>query len=185
MKATNPGGQLVDIPECYISIPGTNGADPFQISFNNLPELSDAKSASYADEPVIGRSTPIKAYSHSETRTISCTIHLIAVSGTGQGDIQKNLQILRAIQSCSYPQDGTNDTPFFPPPVCKIKCGQLLGSDGVCVVLKSYSVRYPTDVTWDQTTLIPYKFDIETNWDVVYRTSELPGQERIMTDGWI
>jgi hypothetical protein len=45
--------------------------------------------------------------------------------------------------------------------------------------LKSYSVKFPTDVVWDQDFYVPYKFDVDTSWDVVYRSSELPGQERI------
>ena len=51
------------------------------------------------------------------------------------------------------------------------------------MILKSYSVKFPTDIAWDESTLLPYKFDVDTSWDVVYKSMDLPGQERIFQTG--
>lgn len=178
MRATEKGsGKLQEIPDCSISVPGFG-----EIRFNNLPDISDSKSVAYNDEPVIGRAVPLKTYSHSENRAISLTIHLLTLS---RGDAVKNLKYLRALESCAYPRDGNSSLPFKPPPVCKIKCGSLLGDDGVCVVMKNYSVRFPVDMPWDTRTqtYLPTKLDVETTWDVVYNSENLPGQERILRSG--
>ncbi len=174
MKATTAGGSLQNIESCHITIPEFGS-----IELNVLPDITDGKSASYNDEVIIGRSFPIKTYSHSENRSISMQLHFIV---TEESDIQKNLEYLRAIESAVYPRDGKG-APYSPPPVCNIKCGRLLGDNAVCVILKSYSVKFPTDVAWDENTYVPYKFDVDTTWEVVYKSSELPGQSRIMTFG--
>jgi hypothetical protein len=177
--ATIPGGMLKPIDNCYIIIPLMDGE--FVLTFNNLPDMTDAKSASYNDEVVIGRASPIKTYSQSDNRTISMQIHMIVSS---PDDIQDNLASLRALQSATYPRDGANGAPFVPPPVCRMRCGRLLSNEGeLCVILKSYSVKFPTEVAWDESTFVPFKFDIDTNWDVVYKSSDLPGQDRIFTLG--
>jgi hypothetical protein len=123
-------------------------------------------------------------------------------------DIQDNIRALRLIESAVYPMDDPR-FPYRPPPVCRIECGQLLGGAEpgtgnrmpVCVILKSYSVQFPTDVPWDNgakvqapaslaaaasnrgyvggATFLPYKFDLTCNWEVVYPSEDLPGQERI------
>ena len=211
-NATKKGGDLVNLPNCFIQIPVprpvnvSSGSDctvgnntPGLICLNALPDISDNKSASYNDEAIMGRSTPLKTYSHSETRTISMQLHFYTIK---QGDSQKNLTYLKLLESIVYPRtDNTGTLPFIPPYVCTIQCGSLLSSDSngnplpICAVLKSYSIRFPTDVAWDSQTYLPYKFDVDTNWDVVYSTdsnsvnnlgtpqSGLPGQERIMQFG--
>jgi len=179
-KATTPSGDLIDLKECYIIIPVGTGFQKFTLS--SLPEISDSKSAAYTDEPIIGRSFPLKTYSHSENRVISMQIHLFVRQ---KADVYFNLQILRALQSCTYPRNDKTGigAPYIPPPICQIKCGRLLGDISLCVVLKSYSVKYPTDVPWDEDTYTPWKFDIDTNWEVVYKSSDLPGQDRILQLG--
>ena len=174
-KATTPAGDLINIEDCGIFIPNYG-----IIRLHSLPDISDSKSASYADEPIIGRSFPLKTYSHSENRQVNMTLHLFVRK---QGDISDNLLVLRAIESAVYPREGSNGAPFIPPPVCQIKCGELLASEPLCVILKSYSVKFPTDVAWDEDTYVPYKFDIETTWEVVYKSSDLPGQSRILSIG--
>ena len=173
--ATQPSGDLMNLEDCWILIP-IYGI----VRLHSLPEISDSKSASYADEPIIGRSFPLKTYSHSENRQISMTLHMFVRK---QGDISLNLLVLRALESAVYPRQGSFGVPFIPPPVCKIKCGELLASEPLCVILKSYSVKFPTDVAWDETTYCPYKFDIDTTWEVVYKSSDLPGQFRILATG--
>ena len=176
--ATTVGGALVAIPNCYIKIPSGSGSE-FELKFNILPDISDSKSATYSDEPVMGRSSPVKTYSHSDNRQITMQIHMMV---TSPGDVDYNLRALRAVQSAVYPRHGMN-SPFVPPPVCRIKCGRLLAEDDLCVVLRNYSVKFPTEVAWDEDSFVPFKFDIETSWEVVYKSSNLPGAERIFQLG--
>jgi hypothetical protein len=178
-KATLPGGPLVEIAnaqgksDCWLQIPPRP-----KIYFRVLPEISDQKGADYSDESVIGRSSPLKTYSSSQNRSIGMQIHFVV---SHPDDVNINLDHLRWIESAVYPRTGNlAGAPYVPPPVCQIKCGTLLADFPLCVVLKSYSVKFPTEVAWDSTTFCPFKFDVDTNWDVVYRTSRLPGQERIL-----
>lgn len=174
-KATLPGGPLIEIADCYVNIPGFG-----KIVFNNLPDISDSKGADYNDETVIGRASPLKTYAQSQNRTISMQIHMIV---SQPSDTQYNLQALRAIQSAAYPRVGASGAPFIPPPICRIKCGNLLADEELCVVLKQYSVKFPTEVAWDENDFTPFKFDIDTSWDVVYKSSDLPNQQRILQLG--
>lgn len=192
--ATIIGGALVPIKDCYVIIPcedcdngfsgraaeyASNGE--FKLIFKTLPEIGDSKTASYNDEQVIGRASPLKTYAQSDNRTISLQMHMIVSSPE---DVDYNLAALRAIQSAVYPRKGHNGAPFVPPPVCRMKCGMLL-TEGqeLCVILKSYSVKFPTEIAWDESTFVPYKFDIDTQWDVVYKSMDLPGQDRIFSSG--
>lgn len=180
MKATVPSGDLIDLKDCWIYIPNFG---KFNLSI--LPEISDSKSATYADEPTIGRSSPIKTYSHSDNRAISVKIHLIVKKS---GDAEINLRILRALASATYPRNITNSSPYLPPPICQLKAGRLLGDNPLCVILKNYSVNFPIDVPWDIDTYIPWKFSVDTSWDTVYSNNDdpqkgLPGQERVLNFG--
>lgn len=184
--ATIVGGALVPIKDCYIKIPCEDCGDSasggeFDLTFKVLPEISDQKTVSYNDENVIGRASPLKTYSQSDNRTLSIQIHMVV---SEESDVDYNLMAMRAIQSAAYPRKGHNGAPFVPPPICRIRCGKLL-SEGqeLCVVLKNYAVKFPTEIAWDEQTLLPYKFDIDTSWDVVYKSADLPGQERIFTSG--
>lgn len=205
MKATNLGN-LNPLNQCEIIVPKpkinfievsdwfkwdvTGKEKVYKIVLNNLPEISDTKNAIYNNEGIIGRSAPLYTYSHSGDRTISLQIHLFALKSI---DCEKNLQALRIIQSALYPRNeqalisaGGMAAPYKPPPICKIKCGNLLArNEYVCVFLQSYSVKFPTDVAWDETTYCPYRFDIDTTWTVCYTSSELPWQNRIIQTGYI
>ena len=171
-KATFSTGILREIQNCYIDIPGFK-----RKLLNNLPEISDSKSAHYNAEGIIGRSSPLHTYSFSDTRTISVQFHLFVVI---LDDFPANRDFLRAIESCTYPRIGD---PYLPPVVCKLKCGQLLGDEDLCIVLQNYSVSFPTDVAWDDYYLMPYRFDISTNWWVVYSSPDLPDNTRIINSG--
>lgn len=176
-KATTPTGTLKNIEKGYLQIPGLQE----KIYFNNLPELTDSKSAVYNSEGIIGRSSPLHTYSHSDTRQISLQLHFLVIE---KSDIEKNLRQLRAIQSCVYPREGTGGASFSPPCVCKLKFGDFLAKDqDLCVVLQQYSVRVPTEVAFDEETLCPYKFDVDTSWWVVYTSTQLPVASRIMNTG--
>lgn len=174
-KATRPSGDLLELDNCYIKFGGR------EIRMKVLPDISDSKSAAYNDEPIIGRSFPMKTFSHSENRTISWTMHCVVCTNA---DLQKNMDDLRALESLVYPRDVAGAAPYGPPPIAKIRCGQLLSRDeDLCVILKSYSVKFPTEVAWDEQGYIPYKFDIDLTFETVYESSELPGQERILQTG--
>ena len=190
-KSTSSGGSLIPIEDCYINISG------YEIPMYILPDISDGKSAEYSDTPVIGRSTPIKTFSNSGIRTISWTAYfMITQENMNDNAImdsfsparsirsqtaETNLFYLRLVQSAVYPRSGGSAAPYAPPPVCSIRCGKLLRENGdTCVILRSYSVKYPTDVAWDERTKIPYKFSVDMQWEVVYSSENLPGQEKIM-----
>lgn len=183
MKATNDGS-LAPIPSCTINIPSAG-----TIELNNLPDISDSKSAVYNNEAIIGRSFPLYTYSHSGDRSISIQLHFFVVD---KNDAQKNLGYLRWLQSAVYPRDGgQNGAPFTPPPICQIKCGSLLAgnpqsgssSQPLCCVLQSYSVKFPTEVAWHEETFCPFRFDVDTSWLVVYTSNDLPFQDRIVSSG--
>jgi len=177
--------------DCSITIPSDSG--PVVIVLNNLPEIADSKSASYADEGIIGRAMPLKTYSHSENRVISTKLTFFTIQPgdyTTPGTTDYNLAALRALESAVYPRDpssnnslAANGLPYSPPPVCSIQCGQLLGNQPLCAVLTRYSVDFPTDVAWDEATLLPYKFTVDCEWHVVYTNSNLPGSDRILGTG--
>lgn len=189
VKATN-SGKLNPVDLCFIDIPvSIDGlAQVHRINLNNLPDLSDTKSAIYNNEGIIGRSFPLYTYSHSGDRQINMQLHFFSVD---KSDIAKNIQDLRAIQSAVYPRKGTSGAPFKPPPVCRIQCGSLLSGnplretpqDDLCVILQSYSVKFPTEVAWDEEFYVPYRFDVETSWLTVYTSEDLPFQEQIYMSG--
>ena len=183
--------------KCEIAIPvGNNFQVPSEIANDNgqplvsngmffirpkiLPEITDTKQASYADTTIIGRSVPIKTYSHSDNRVISIRLHFLVVE---ERDILKNYRELWAIESATYPREGT---PYRPPPVCKIECGKMLGDKPLCAILQNYNIQFPNNVVWDKNTLVPYYFQVNTSWHVVYSSDgvgSLPNQERILKEG--
>lgn len=191
---TAPGGKLNTISQavrtanssgnvlCQISIPATNSdgdAQNYIVEPRILPEITDQKSASYADTTVIGRSTPIKTYSSSDNRTLSIKLHYLVVE---EADIENNYRDIWAIASAAYPRTGE---PYKPPPVCEIQCGKMLGEVPLCCILQNYSIQFPNNVVWDAATLVPYYFNITTSWHVVYSTGGegLPNQTRILFNG--
>jgi hypothetical protein len=175
MQSTLPGGALRTLDKAYISIKGV------RIPFRALPDLGDSKGATYSDEPVIGRATTPKVYSYSSTRKINIELYFYICE---DGDAQKNIGFLRLIQSATYPEDGLGGgAPYVPPPVCKIKFGSMLGDSELCAVLMNTSVKFPRDVAYDEATYCPYFFQVSTEWDVVYKPTDLPGQDRIAKTG--
>lgn len=187
-KATNPDGSLNVIQECYIKIPEFTSQDlpdGVFIPMKILPDISDRKSAQYSDEAGIGRSMPFKNFQSSENRSISWTIHWIA---TSYDEAQKILKWLRALEACTYPRSQfIGSAPYAPPPICKIKCGNLLshrwGSE-ISAILKEYSVKFDTSVPWDEWFGMPHKLDVDLTFDVVYNLNELPGAEKILYSGY-
>ena len=204
MKATK-AGRLLPIPDCYIIIPIkgapatiTPGETPGKIELTVLPDITDGKQANYSSEDIIGRTAPLYTYSHSGDRSIGMQLHFYI---TEPGDAIRNLGYLRLIESAVYPREGegTSGAPYRPPVICKLRCGDLLSTkaeddQGVCAILTSYSVKFPTEVAWENTEnpfvnleggqYCPYKFDVDTSWIVVYTNPELPFADRIVQTGY-
>jgi hypothetical protein len=174
-KATYSYGDLRPIEKCVLDIPGFG-----PIVVNNIPEVSDSKSANYNSEGVIGRSSPLHTYFFSDTRNISIQFHFYVLK---QGDVERNLSQKRAIESCLYPREGDGETPFKPPVICTFKFGDFLAKEPLCVVLQSCSCKVDPSSVLDEETLCPYKFDMDTTWWVVYDPKKLPYNNRIITSG--
>ncbi len=181
MNATNTNGQLVSLRDCYIR---ASGNPPVVIYMNNLPEISDQKSASYTEENAMGRSVPVKAFANGSSRKIGWKMKVIAQSNEEQ---TKAINNLRFLESCVYPKaDPTNILPYIPPRVLSIKCGRLLADYELSVILTDYSVDFPTDQPWSDksnTLYLPYMFNISLSFEVVYDSRYLPGADRIISIG--
>jgi hypothetical protein len=156
-----------------------NGSQKGQIVFNNLPDITDQKGVAYNDEAVIGRDLPIKTFSQGENRSISVKATFYTLK---KGDENTNLKILRAIQSALYTRSGDGALPYFPPVVCKLRCGKLLSKNHLCVILKDYNVPFASDVPWSLSNYLPIKLEISMSFDVVYSSTNLPGAEKIVND---
>jgi len=194
MKATT-AGRLNVIPDCYIIIPLRGAPNNGKIELRALPDISDSKQANYNHQDIIGRSAPLYTYSHSADRQIGMALHFHIIQ---PGDAFRNLQTLRLIQAAVYPREGSNGAPYRPPVICRIRCGDLLSTreePEVCVILTQYSVKFPTEVAWENVRgtsssggatgqYCPYKFDIDTSWTVVYTNPELPFANKILQTGY-
>jgi len=182
--ATQDQGYLLKpIPDCYIRV-GT-----YYIYMYVLPDITDSHSASFGEETGIGRSMPIKTFGQGGNREISWKITLLADSEYATA---RNLYYLRLLQACTYPrEENTMGFPYTPPPLVHLRCGRLLTDRGnplnpageLCSVLKSCSVSWPKDVPWQDGSLIPYRFEVNCNFDIVYSTVDMPGAERIFQWG--
>jgi len=186
--ASNRIGQLNTIEHCWIRIPTRK--KPVCIRFRAMPTISDTKGARYNDESIIGRSTPLVTYSHSENRIITMDIPFVA---TDRQQLLDNAEWMRAIESATYPTHEDMGTPYTPPVVCKIHCGELLDARrggckrskaGVCAVLEKYSMKFDPSVPMDPVTYVPFIFTMSTTWRVVYKPQFLPGAKRIMRVGY-
>jgi len=125
MLATDKSGRLlplkaqIQVPILRTGVPNIGTLDRFLITLYVLPELTDQKGAEYPDEPITGRSFPIKIYNYSGNRSIGLKCTFIVQEKT---DILKNFQSLRALQSTVCPDSnnqGVNDAnrlAYIPPP---------------------------------------------------------------------
>mgnify|MGYP003348912999 CR=1 FL=1 len=185
-KATDTDGALLPIADCYILIPELGNK---RIVMNNLPDISDGKQAGYTNTSGIGRTMPFKSYSNSDDRTINWTIHFIVCKQT---DVDQILGDIKALEACVYPRTNVGGTTYAPPPICRLRCGNTLAGGfpkkdtkpEVCAILKSYSIKFDPSVPWDASNLIPYKMDMDLQFELVYDQSKLPGAELILTDGY-
>lgn len=184
MRATDASGNLLPIKNCYIKA-FVNGKDR-EVKMYILPDISDSKQANYSDETGVGRSAPLKVFSHGENRSISWAVHFFSDT---QQKARENLDNLRILESLVYPDNNINSI-VSPPPIARIRCGDLLSNDDLCVVLKTYTVKFPTDVAWQTFesevgtgSYMPIKFDVDMTFEVVYQTIQLPNSSKILNFG--
>lgn len=175
-RATNLNGLLQPISDCYIRV----GSDV--IVMKTLPSINDSHGANYNPENGIGRSMPTRTFSNGGDRSIGWDITFVS---EGDSQLRQNLYYYRLLMSCTYPVDTGGNVPFLPPKILKIKCGALLADQELCVILENVSVSWPTDVAWSdiQYGYIPYKFNCQLTFKVVYNSADLPGQQRILKSG--
>ena len=185
MKATVSGGRLAEL-DCSISIPyGPT------IKLKALPDIDDQKEANYESDPGIGRTQPFMTYTNSGFRKISLGLHFFV---TDDKDVAEIWSYIRALQSLVYPGPpsyGMHGMPYVPPAICSIHCGMIFddtgsgkngpsGKNNVCAVCTSVGVKYGTEVVFDEKTYLPWKVDVNTSWNVVYKNSDLPGSDMIL-----
>jgi len=169
-------GRLNPIENCYLIIPSLG-----TWTLNNLPDISDGKDVVFNEDNIMGRSSPIVMYHYSGARNISIQFHMFHYDDQEGRD---NLLFLRSIQSLAYPRAASSSAPYAPPEICKFRCGNLLSVNSeLCLILLSYRTTFPTDVIWDFRNYMPYKFDIDTSWRVVYTSQDLPINTRIIQSG--
>lgn len=175
-RATNLNGLLQPISDCYIRV----GRDV--IVMKVLPSINDSHGATFNSENGIGRSLPTKTFVNGGDRSIGWDITFVS---EGDAQLRQNLSYYRLLMSCTYPVDTGGNVPFLPPKILKIKCGSLLADEELCVILENISVSWPTDGAWSdiQYGYIPYKFNCQLTFKVVYNSADLPGQQRILTLG--
>lgn len=173
MKGIDENGKLTPLSKCYIVASGV------QIIMDLLPDISDSQSAMYNNESAPGRSMPFVTFGSTEARNISWTCHFLAMDDR---TARRNIGYLRILQSVLSPK--TEKKIYSPPPVCQLKCGIFLGDEEICAILRTCSVRGDRQGPWSETDYIPYKLDIDTNWEVVRDNSNLPGQEKLMRDAF-
>jgi hypothetical protein len=128
---------------CFIS-DIDNGRDYY---FQFMPaSISDSKSAAYADYAIQGRSSPLKGYQHSPSRTLSFTVKMWAQptqddESITPSKIKDDVDFLRSLVYPSY-SGGIK-----PPPRCHILIGANIEMFGVC---KNVQVNYDANQNvWD------------------------------------
>jgi len=187
--ATDYVGRLQILDDCYIRVPGVSIETAHygksdRIYMNNLPEISDQKSATYTEENAMGRSVPVKAFSNGSTRKIGWKFTMWSQE---EKDRLAYIKTVRTLEACVYPkEDKSNILPYIPPPILSIKCGKLLADYELTVILTDYSLDFPTDQPWSiygNSLYWPTKVTMNLNFEVVYDSRYLPGASRILQIG--
>lgn len=188
MLGSQQNGKLTPMTDkCYLTseLPG-NGlystGDSNTLVFDNLPDISDKKSAKYNDETAIGRTAPFKVYAYSENRSLSVDVHFYVQEIDGPQSAQAIKDTLYWLEAHVYPERPENGT-YSPPPIMRIKCFDILSEDELCVVLNSYNVKFDPQVPWDEDTGIPYKLDVTLDFEVVYKSADMPYADDIVASG--
>ena len=187
MLGSQQNGKLTPIEKCYLESDLTGGqlystGESSRLVFDNLPDISDKKSAKYNDETAIGRTAPFKVYAYSENRTISLDCHFYVQEESGPQSAQAIKDTLYWLEAHVYPKRPTGST-YIPPPILKIRCYDLLSEKDLCVVLNSYNVKFDPQVPWDDDNGMPYKLDVTLDLEVVYKSADMPYAEDIAETG--
>jgi len=117
------------------------------LPFQFMPDtIQDSKAAMYGDIIVLGRSTPIKTYSHSGAETLAFSLKFFANPEQSDKEMTPK-RINERVQFCKslvYPVY----TGFIvkPPPICVVKVGDYINFYGVC---KAVSTSVTQDYPWD------------------------------------
>jgi hypothetical protein len=117
------------------------------IPFQFMPDtIRDSKVAVYNDIAIVGRSSPVKNYSHSGARMISFTLQFFVYPEAGMDNLDtaaltQKIDLCRSLVVPDY--DGFI---IKPPPRCIVQIGKSLGFLGVC---KSVNVSYSGASPWD------------------------------------
>lgn len=117
------------------------------IPFQFMPDtVRDGKMAIYNDIAIIGRSSPVKNYSHSSARTINFTLQFFASPEAGLGMITP-LLIKTRVDACrALVVPDYSGFIIKPPPRCIVHLGFSMAFLGVC---KSVNVSYSNSSPWD------------------------------------
>jgi hypothetical protein len=205
---TQTNYKLRQLSDCYIKIPDFVGlrifdipilAGSYIIYMYTLPEISDQRDVQYGEQNGIGRSMPLKTFGQGGARIINWTATFVADT---EERARSNLQRFRVLAACTYPRKQIPGISYAPPYLLKLKCGKLLSgnisgssnnsedSGELCAILKSYNVKWPKDVPWQEylpdtreVSYIPYKFDVSLVFETVYSSTNMPGAERIISNG--
>lgn len=121
-----------------------------RLPFQFLPDnISESKAAIYGDIITIGRSTPIKTYSHSASKNLNFTLKFFA--NPEKGDMSMTPKVIKErvdfCYSLLYP-DYSAGFVLKPPPKCLIRIGDQITFAGICkTVTSNYNLEGP--VPWD------------------------------------
>lgn len=142
------------------------------LPFQFLPEsIQDSKAAVYGDITVIGRSTPIKTYSHTGAETLAFSLKFFANPEQRDASLSPKL-IKERVDFCKslvYPVY----TGFIvkPPPMCIVKIGNYIAFYGVCKSVSTSVTNSPEGGTpWDidpVTGILPHGVQINLTFEDV------------------
>lgn len=181
--ATDKGGSGTPafIGGIGLAIPGSSAPSTGEWRFIALPEVSVSKQAVYSDIPIIGRSSPIASYAHSNYRRLQITFHLHSLSLFFQ---DYHLQFIRAVDSLVHP---VYENTYSPPRLAMFKCGGLLagtsieGGSYLRILVEDTSYTLSPDVVWyGDTSLIPQYMTLQLNARVIYNFQSLPGAQDVI-----
>jgi hypothetical protein len=135
--------------------------DGSKLEFQFLPtNASESKSARYIPHDIIGRSTPLLAYSNSDARVVGLTLEFF-VSPFG-GDSTPSLNTIKShidwLRSLVYP-DYSNG--ILPPHKVMIRLGDVLAMESI---VTSYSLSFPHNIWQLPGPSLPHHFAMKLDF---------------------
>jgi hypothetical protein len=122
-----------------------------RLEFQFLPtDAVESKSAKYTGHDILGRSTPIFAYSGSEARSLRLTLQFYVApfqrnDSPSLNDIADHVNFLRSLVYPDY------QTAIEPPHKVIVRLGDLVAMEAIC---QNYSLSFPSNV-WDVGNTLP------------------------------